>query len=227
MDTIKPIAAIKTDFPEKFGIPRQSGRIDALEGEIRFYPEYASFDAVRGLEEFNYLWILWRFDLPKDSVFHATVRPPRLGGNTRIGVFATRSPFRPNHIGLSCVRLKRIAIEDARPVLYVAGVDMADGTQIYDIKPYIPYTDMREDALGGFADLHKDHALNVIFPKELLDRFPEDKKEGILAILAEDPRPSYQEDPERIYGISFAGFNVQFKIAAATLTVTAVTPILS
>ena len=193
---MEKIATILTDFPEKFGIPRQSGRIEALKGKIVFEPKFATPDAVKGLENYNYLWLLWKFDISEDLPFRATVRPPRLGGNTRVGVFATRSPFRPNHI-----------------VLYVSGIDMANGTEILDIKPYIPYTDLREDAVGSFAEEYKDYALHVTFPDELLQRFPEEKRAGIFAVLSDDPRPSYQDDPERIYGVSFAGFNVQFQVS--------------
>ncbi len=222
---MEKIATILTDFPEKFGIPRQSGRSEALKGKIVFEPKFATPDAVKGLENYNYLWLLWKFDISEDLPFRATVRPPRLGGNTRVGVFATRSPFRPNHIGLSCVKLERIAVEDGRPYIYVSGIDMANGTEILDIKPYIPYTDLREDAVGSFAEEYKDYALHVTFPDELLQRFPEEKRAGIFAVLSDDPRPSYQDDPERIYGVSFAGFNVQFKVSDKTLTVISVTPL--
>lgn len=222
---MESIATIHTDFPEKFGIPRQSGRIDALKGKIVFAPKYSTPDAVKGLENYNYLWLLWKFDIADDQPFRATVRPPRLGGNTRVGVFATRSPFRPNHIGLSCVKLERIEEENGHAVLYVSGIDMADGTEIIDIKPYIPYTDLREDAKGSFAEEFKDYALDVNFPDELLSLFPEEKRTGIFAVLSDDPRPSYQDDPERIYGVSFAGFNVQFKVSNKTLTVISVTPL--
>ena len=222
---MESIAKIFTDFPEKFGIPRQSGRIDALKGKIVFAPKFSSPDAVKGLENYNYLWLLWKFDIPEDESFRATVRPPRLGGNTRVGVFATRSPFRPNHIGLSCVKLDRIDVEDGHAVLYVSGIDMADGTEILDIKPYIPYTDLREDATGSFAEEFKDYALEVNFPEDLLHLFPEEKRAGIFAVLSDDPRPSYQDDPERIYGVSFAGYNVQFKVSEKTLTVISVEPI--
>lgn len=219
---METIATIYTDFPEKFGIPRQSGRIEALKGTIVFAPKYASPDAVKGLENYTHLWLLWKFDIPEDESFRATVRPPRLGGNTRVGVFATRSPFRPNHIGLSCVRLEKIEITDGRPVITVSGIDMASGTEIIDIKPYIPYTDAREDAAGSFAEEYRDYALEVNFPEELLTRFPEEKRAGIFAVLSDDPRPSYQDDPERIYGVSFAGFNVQFTVSQKTLTVISV-----
>jgi len=220
-----PIATIKTDFPEKFGIPRQSGRAGTLTGVISFLPKYRNPDAVKGLSEYNYIWLLWRFEVPESNDFKACVRPPRLGGNTRVGVFATRSPFRPNPIGLSCVKLDRVELSENGPLLYVSGVDMKDGTEILDIKPYIPYTDCKPDALGSFAEEEKDYALNVVFPEDLLKIFPEEKREGILAVLADDPRPSYQNDVNRIYGVSFAGFNVKFQVSEDTLTVVDVLPL--
>ena len=220
-----PIATIKTDFPEKFGIPRQSGRAGTLTGVISFLPKYRNPDAVKGLSEYNYIWLLWRFEVPETEDFKPCVRPPRLGGNTRVGVFATRSPFRPNPIGLSCVKLDRVELSENGPLLYVSGVDMKNGTEILDIKPYIPYTDCKPDALGSFAEEEKDYALNVFFPDELLNIFPEEKREGILAVLADDPRPSYQNDVNRIYGVSFAGFNVKFQVSEDTLTVVDVLPL--
>ncbi len=216
---METIARIKTDFPEKFGIPRQSGRIRALTGTLVFEPKFRTPDAVKGLEEFNYIWLLWKFDVPQSETFHATVRPPRLGGNTRVGVFATRSPFRPNRIGLSCVRLEKILLNENGPELIVSGVDMKDGTEIIDIKPYIPYTDAKEDAVGSFADELKDYHLNVEFPDEILQSIPEEKRAALTAVLAEDPRPSYHDDPARIYGISYAGFNISFRVCNGTLTV--------
>lgn len=221
---MNPIATIKTDFPEKFGIPRQSGRAEALTGVISFLPKYRNPDAVKGLSEYNYIWLLWRFEVPETEDFKACVRPPRLGGNTRVGVFATRSPFRPNPIGLSCVKLDRIEYSENGPLLYVSGIDMKDGTEIIDIKPYIPYTDAKPDARGSFAEEEKDYSLNVVFPDDLLKKFPEEKREGILAVLADDPRPSYQNDSNRIYGVSFAGFNVKFLVSDNTLTVVDVLP---
>ena len=216
---METIARIKTDFPEKFGIPRQSGRIRALTGTLVFEPGFRTPDAVKGLEEFNYIWLLWKFDVPESETFHATVRPPRLGGNTRVGVFATRSPFRPNRIGLSCVRLEEIRFTDNGPELIVSGVDMKDGTEIIDIKPYIPYTDAKDDATGSFADELKDYHLKVEFPDEILQSIPEEKRAALTAVLAEDPRPSYHDDPARIYGISYAGFNISFQVCNGTLTV--------
>lgn len=216
---MKTIAIIKTDFPEKFGIPRQSGRIDALKGTVIFMPKYKSPDAVKGLEGFSHIWLLWKFDVPQKENFQATVRPPRLGGNTPMGVFATRSPFRPNPIGLSCVKLEKIEITKDGPVLHVSGVDMKNDTEILDIKPYIPYTDCREDAIGGFADSLRDYHLDVNFPEDLLKEIPPEKREALLAVLADDPRPSYQDDPDRLYGISFAGFDIRFTVSGTTLTV--------
>ena len=213
------IATIKTDFPDKFGIPRQSGRIRDLQGIVVFEPKYRSADAVKGLGEFNYIWLLWEFDVPEPESFHATVRPPRLGGNTRVGVFATRSPFRPNRIGLSCVRLEEIRLTENGPELIVSGVDMKDGTRIVDIKPYIPYTDCREDATGSFAEELKDYRLTVKISEEILSVIPEEKRAGLTAVLAEDPRPSYHDDPARIYGISYAEFNISFQVCDNTLTV--------
>ena len=216
---MKTIAIIKTDFPEKFGIPRQSGRIDALKGTVIFMPEYKSPDAVKGLEGFSHIWLLWKFDVPPKENFQATVRPPRLGGNTPMGVFATRSPFRPNPIGLSCVKLESVEFTKDGPVLHVSGVDMKNDTEILDIKPYIPYTDCREDAIGGFADPLRDYHLDVSFPDNLLSKIPPEKREALLAVLADDPRPSYQDDPARLYGVSFAGFDIRFTVSGTTLTV--------
>ncbi len=216
---MKTIAIIKTDFPEKFGIPRQSGRIDALKGTVIFMPEYKSPDAVKGLEGFSHIWLLWKFDVPPKENFQATVRPPRLGGNTPMGVFATRSPFRPNPIGLSCVKLESVEFTKDGPVLHVSGVDMKNDTEILDIKPYIPYTDCREDAIGGFADPLRDYHLDVSFPDNLLSKIPPEKREALLAVLADDPRPSYQDDPDRLYGVSFAGFDIRFTVSGTTLTV--------
>ena len=222
---IEPIATIKTDFPEKFGIPRQSGRAGTLTGVITFLPKFRNPEAVKGLSEYNYIWLLWRFEVPESKDFKACVRPPRLGGNTRVGVFATRSPFRPNPVGLSCVKLEKIDFTGNGPEITVSGVDMKDGTEIIDIKPYIPYTDCKPDALGSFAEEEKDYALTVDFPEDLLNIFPNEKREGILAVLADDPRPSYQNDENRIYGVSYAGFNVKFRVSENTLTVTEVIPL--
>ncbi|MCI9657709.1 MAG: tRNA (N6-threonylcarbamoyladenosine(37)-N6)-methyltransferase TrmO [Lachnospiraceae bacterium] len=214
---MKSIAYIHTDFPEKFGIPRQSGLVDALKGQVVFEPEYRSPEAVRGLEQFSHIWLLWQFSESKKDHWSATVKPPRLGGKKRVGVFASRSPYRPNGIGLSCVRLERIEItEKFGPVLYVAGVDLLDKTPIYDIKPYIPMSDCHPEALEGYTKETRQHRLSVDFPKELLALFPEEKQRAILGILAEDPRPAYVQDEDRIYGVSFGGYNVKFRIAGET-----------
>lgn len=216
---MKIIAHIYTDFPEKFGIPRQSGLVEELTGKIVFEPEYRNKDAVRGLETFEYIWLLWEFQKTGRETWSATVRPPRLKGNKRIGVFATRSPFRPNNIGISSVRLEKVEITEKGPILSVSGIDMRDGTPIYDIKPYLSYVDSHPDAKGGFADDVKDYALEVEFPKELLEKFPKKKQKAILKVLMQDPRPAYHDDPERKYGVSFAGFDVRFRVVDRKLTV--------
>lgn len=214
------IAHIRTDFPTKFGIPRQSGLVEELKGRIIFEPEYRNPDAVRGLDGFSHLWLIWQFSGTKRDSWSPTVKPPRLGGNTRMGVFATRSPFRPNSIGLSSVRLERIEItHELGAVLYVAGADLMDGTAIYDIKPYLPYTDSHPEASAGFAGAVLDYALEVEFPPKLLNKIPEDKREAIFAVLKQDPRPSYHDMPERVYGVEFAGFDVRFTVRDGVLTV--------
>ena len=216
---MKIIAHIYTDFPEKFGIPRQSGLVEELKGRIIFEPEYRNADAVRGLEGFNYIWLLWKFQGTERETWSATVRPPRLKGNERVGVFASRSPFRPNPIGLSSVKLERIEIGEEGPVLHVAGIDLKDGTPIYDIKPYLAYVDSHSDATDGFAYDVKDYELEVEFPKELLQIFPQEKQQAIVEVLKQDPRPAYHDNPERKYGVSFAGFDVRFVVAGKRLTV--------
>lgn len=217
---LKIIAYIQTDFPQKFGIPRQSGLVDSLKGRILFQPEYRDPDALRGLEEFSHLWLIWEFSQAVREGWTPTVKPPRLGGNTKMGVFATRSPFRPNAIGLSSVKLEKIEWETEHgPILHVSGVDLLDHTPIYDIKPYLPYTDCHPDALGGFADLHKDDLLQVEFPEAYLNLIPANRQEALLGVLANDPRPSYQQDPARVYGVAFAGFNVRFRVQDRILTV--------
>ena len=213
------IARIKSDFPEKFGIPRQSGLADT-HGLIVFEPEYRTRDAVRGLDGFSHIWLLWEFSESARENWSPLVHPPRLGGNTRMGVFATRSPFRPNPIGLSSVRLNRIEYSPSSgPVLHISGADLKDGTPIYDIKPYLPYTDSHPDASGGFADGFTSYRLEVIFPKELISKLPESQHRAVIQILEQDPRPSYQNDPERIYGTAFAGKNIRFRVADNVLTV--------
>lgn len=220
------IARIHTDFPEKFGIPRQSGLVESLKGTIVFEPRYRNPDALRGIEGFSHLWLLWQFSEAIRSDWQPTVRPPRLGGNTAMGVFATRSPFRPNPIGLSSVRLLAVESTDKHgTVLHVGGADLMDGTPIYDIKPYLPYTDSHPDAVGGFADPVRDYALNVTFPQELISLLPPQCRQAAVDVLAQDPRPAYQHDGERIYGLFFAGFNISFRVIGASLEVVAVDPI--
>lgn len=217
---MKIIAHIRTDFPTKFGIPRQSGIVDALKGKIIFEPEYRNPDAFQGLEGFSHIWLLWEFSESLRNTWAPMVKPPRLGGNKRQGVFATRSPFRPNPIGLSSVRLDHMELDaEFGPVLYVSGADLMDNTPIYDIKPYLPYTDSHPEAVGGFADKFKDYSLEVEFPEEWLQMIPEDYREAVFGILAGDPRPSYQKDPNRRYGVEFAGFDIRFKVRENLLTV--------
>ena len=222
-DTIRPIAHIHTDFKEKFGIPRQSGRVPSLIGRIVFLPEFRNPDALRGIEGFSHLWLIFDFSLAHREEWSPTVRPPRLGGNTRIGVFASRSPFRPNPIGLSSVRLVEVEhTEKEGDVLVVSGADLLDGTPIFDIKPYIPFSDSHPDAVGGYADEVKDHRLSVEFPEEWLLNIPEEKRQALVDCLAEDPRPSYQDDPTRVYSMRFAEFDVHFTVSNGNLTVTSV-----
>lgn len=217
---LKIVARIRTDFGSKFGIPRQSGLLD-LEAVVEFEPEFRREEAVRGLEGFSHLWLLWLFAETAASG-NLTVRPPRLGGNARLGVFATRSPFRPNPLGLSCVKLLRIEHGAGGPRLIVSGADMVSGTPILDIKPYLPYTDSHPDALGGFASAVASQRLQVEIPEAELEKIPGEKRGALLELLAEDPRPHYQDDATRIYGFSFAGHEVRFKVAGDTLTVTEV-----
>lgn len=220
---VRAIAYIHSDFPEKFGIPRQSGIVEELQATVIFEPEYRTADAVRGLEQYSHIWLLWRFSECTNKPFSPTVRPPRLGGNTRMGVFATRSPFRPNSIGLSCVRLEKIDLNSPQaPVLHIAGADLMDGTPILDVKPYLPYADSFPNASGGFALQSKEDILKVEFPHELLKKIPEEKQQALLRVLAQDPRPAYQADAERIYGFTFAGFTVKFTVCENVLSVTAV-----
>lgn len=218
---ITPIAYIKSDFPEKFGIPRQSGLVEELTATVVFQPPYRVPDALRGLEGFSHLWLIWEFSQARRESWSPTVRPPRLGGNKRLGVFATRSPFRPNPLGLSCVRLLEVRQDrEQGTVLVVSGADLLDGTPIYDIKPYLPYADCKPEAMGGFAARPKGADLAVDCSPALLDRVPEDKRAALLAVLAQDPRPQYQDDPERVYGMAFAGLEVKFRVAGERLTVT-------
>ena len=222
---MKAIAHIHTDFPTKFGIPRQSGIIASLQGKIVFEPEYRVAEAVRGLEDFSHIWLLWEFSEAVRDRWSPTVRPPRLGGNVRKGVFATRSPFRPNPIGLSSVRLEHIDIDpDLGPVLYVSGADLMDGTPIYDIKPYIAYTDSHPDAVSGFASTPAEFLLQVDFPEDLLIKVQPELRKSLIEVLAHDPRPQYHDDPERIYGMAFGGMEVKFKVEESQLTVVEVLP---
>ena len=213
------IARIHTDFPTKFGIPRQSGLVEALKAEIVFEPEYRNPDALRGIEDFSHLWLLWEFSETVRDDWSPTVRPPRLGGNQRVGVFATRSPFRPNAVGLSCVKLEHIELHtDRGPVLHVSGADLMDGTPIYDIKPYIRYADSRPDAVCGYADQVPQMTLEVVMSEDIKKELG-DKADAAIEILAYDPRPSYQNDPERVYGLSFAGYDIKFIVEGNTLTI--------
>lgn len=217
---IQTIARMRSDFPTKFGIPRQSGLVEELESTIVFEPEFRNPDALRGIEGYSHLWIIWQFSQAVRQEWSPTVRPPRLGGNTRMGVFATRSPFRPNNLGLSCVKL--LGIEHTQTdgtVLHVAGADLMDGTPIFDIKPYVPYSDSFPDAVGGFTDTADDFILNVEFPEHLLLKIPPNKRQAAIGVLSHDPRPSYQRKPGRIYGLSFAGFDIRFTVEDKTLTV--------
>ena len=217
---MKVIAHIRSDFPTKFGIPNQSGRIQELKADIIFEPEYRNHEAFRGLEEYTHIWLIWEFSQAVRKEWSPTVRPPRLGGNVRMGVFATRSPFRPNPIGLSSVRLESVEFsEKYGPVLHVSGADLMDGTPIYDIKPYLAYVDSHPEAAGGFTDQIQDHKLKVEFPEELLKKIPEEKREALLAVLANDPRPGYQKDPERKYGMSFGSWDIHFKVDGEQLQV--------
>ena len=217
---IRPVARVRSDFPEKFGIPRQSGLVEELTATVVFEPEFRDPSALRGIDGFSHLWLIWEFSQARREGWSPTVRPPRLGGNVRLGVFATRSPFRPNSLGLSCVRLTEVRQDrELGPVLLVAGADLMDGTPIYDIKPYLPYADCKPDAAGGFASIPKEAALAVDCPEELLEAVPEDKRAALLAILAQDPRPQYQDDPDRVYGMSFAGREVKFRVEGDRLTV--------
>ena len=213
------IARIKTDFPEKFGIPRQSGILHMLEATVVFEPEYRNPDALRGVEGFSHLWLVWKFSEAVTEEWSPTVRPPRLGGNVRKGVFATRSPFRPNPIGLSSVRLLRVEEGKNGKELVVSGADLMDGTPIYDIKPYLAFSDSHPDAIGGFSDEHLSDALAVSFPEDLKSDFPPEKMDALVEILKQDPRPSYQDDPDRIYGFLFAGFEIRFRVCDGHLTV--------
>ena len=218
--SIKPIATMRSDFATKFGIPRQSGLVEELRSTIVFEPEFRNPDALWGIEDFSHLWIIWQFSEAVRPGWSPTVRPPRLGGNTRMGVFATRSPFRPNNLGLSSVRF--LGLEETKEygtVIHVAGADLMDGTPIFDIKPYIPYGDSHPEATGGFTDTAKDFVLEVSFPEQLLTKLPKDKRSAAMGVLSHDPRPSYQKDSDRIYGLTFAGYDIRFTVKDNILTV--------
>lgn len=218
------IAHMHSDFSTKFGIPRQSGLVDELESLVVFEPEYRNPDALRGIEGFSHLWLIWQFHQAVRESWSPTVRPPRLGGNARMGVFATRSPFRPNAIGLSCVRLAAVERHpEFGTVLRVAGADLMDGTPILDLKPYLPYADCHPEAAGGFAP-DGGRRLDVCLPDELRELIPAEKRTALLGVLARDPRPSYQQDPDRVYGMDFAGLNIRFSVAGGVLTVREIHP---
>lgn len=214
------IARIHSDFPTKFGIPRQSGLVEQLQATIVFEPEYRNAEAVRGMEEFSHIWLIWQFSQAVREGWSPTVRPPRLGGNRRMGVFATRSPFRPNSIGLSSVKLERVEIHpQLGPVLHISGADLMDGTPILDIKPYLAFTDSHPEAVGGFADRVFGHSLQVEIPDGILEGMSEQQQESLVQVLANDPRPSYQDDPQRVYGLPFAGWEIKFRVQGDVLTV--------
>ena len=217
---MKIIANLRSDFPTKFGIPRQSGLVEELKSTVVFKPEYRNADALRGLEEFSHVWLIWEFSKAVREGWSPTVRPPRLGGNKRLGVFATRSPFRPNPLGLSCVRLEKVEVDpELGPVLRVSGADLMDGTPIFDVKPYIPYADCQPEATGGFTQTVERRLLQVECPEQLLNVVAENRRQALLGVLANDPRPSYQHDPERIYGMEFSDVEVRFSVREETLTV--------
>lgn len=225
MPEMQIIARIRTPFPEKFGVPRQSGLVEDVRADIVFEPAYRNMDAVRGIEGFSHIWLIWQFDRAVRENWSPTVRPPRLGGNERMGVFATRSPFRPNAIGLSSVKLEGISSDPQfGPVLHVTGADLVDGTPIFDIKPYLAYCDSHPDAVGGWTDHVSGAALRVDFPAELLERVEEKDRSGLTGVLQSDPRPRYQDDPARVYGLAYGGVNVKFRVEDDTLTVTEVEP---
>ena len=224
--TIQVIARMRSDFPTKFGIPRQSGLVDSLRSTIVFEPEFRNPDALRGIEGYSHLWLIWQFSEAVRQEWSPTVRPPRLGGNTRLGVFATRSPFRPNSLGLSSVRLLGVEhTAEFGTVLHVGGADLMDGTPIFDIKPYIAYGDSHPEATGGFTDTADDFLLEVVFPQELLARLPQEKQQAAIGILSHDPRPSYQRSADRVYGLPFAGFDLRFRVTDKILTVLEVNPL--
>lgn len=218
--TIEPVARMRSDFATKFGIPRQSGLVQDLRSTIVFEPKYRNPEALRGIEGYDYLWLIWQFSEAVREEWSPTVRPPRLGGNARMGVFATRSPFRPNSLGLSCVRLLEVEhTQEFGTVLHVGGADLMDGTPIFDVKPYVPYADSHPDAKGGFTDGAGEFLLQVDFPQTLLEKLPEEKRSAAVGVLSHDPRPSYQRKPGRIYGLNFAGWDIRFTVDGDILTV--------
>ena len=220
------IARIRSDFPTKFGIPRQSGLVEELRARVVFEPEYRNPDALRGLEDFSHIWLIWQFSQAVREDWSPTVRPPRLGGNARMGVFATRSPFRPNPIGLSCVRLLGVDLEvEEGPVLRVGGADLLDGSPIFDVKPYLPYVDAHPEASGGFALQQQQGSLRVDAPQDLLCRIPQDRRQALLDVLAQDPRPGYQHDAARVYGMEFGGFDVRFTVEDGVLRIREIVPL--
>ena len=223
LHTMRVIARIQSDFSEKFGIPRQAGLVPELRARIIFAQEYRNPEALRGLEGFSHLWVIWQFSKAVREDWSPTVRPPRLGGNTRVGVFATRSPFRPNPIGLSCVKLEGLHQDPTLgPVIEISGADLLDGTPIYDIKPYLPYADAHPEALGGFAAQAPEQHLEIRGDPGVMARIPEEKRSALMGVLAQDPRPSYQRDPERVYGMAFAGLQVRFTVSECLLTILSV-----
>lgn len=225
LQPLKTVAHICSHFPTKFGIPRQSGLVEELVSTVVFTPKYRNPDALRGLEAFSHIWLIWGFSQVEQKDYSPTVRPPRLGGNARMGVFATRSPFRPNPLGLSCVRLREVQLHTPNgPLLHLLGADLMDGTPIYDIKPYLPYTDSRPDATGGFAHNAPAPTLQVQADEQLLAPLPLQNRQALLAVLAQDPRPPYQNDPQRVYGMAFGGFEVKFSVDEDVLTVHSILP---
>ena len=225
---MEAIAHIHTDLPTKFGVPRQCGLVEALKGRIVFTPKYREPEALRGLEDFSHVWLIWQFSQAVRDEWSPTVRPPRLGGNIRMGVFATRSPFRPNFMGLSCVRLERVELHGPDgPELHVSGVDLMDGTPIFDIKPYVPYSDSHPEARGGFTTRLADRTLDVRFPEKLRVPFSSEQQAAVLGILARDPRPHYHADPERVYGMPFAGYDIRFRVRDGVAEVLEIVPLSS
>lgn len=223
---MKIIARVYSDFASKFGIPRQAGLVPALRSVLVWEPEFRNPDMIRGLEGFSHIWIIWNFSANRQSEWSPTVRPPRLGGNQRMGVFATRAPYRPNPIGLSCVRLVEIQKNTPHgPVLILSGADLMNGTPVFDIKPYAPYADCHPEATGGFTEQNDDFQLKVDFPPALLAQIPRQSREALLGILAQDPRPAYQHDPLRTYGVSFGGYNIRFRVQDKCLAVCQVEPV--